>query len=81
MQPRLTRGFLEYTQHRGFPADPATPGRPKDKPHVERGIRYIRERLFKGGNFHSLEDLGSQAHQWCREVAGWRILTGPLRSP
>ena len=45
-----------------------------------RGIHHIRDRPFKGGNFHSLEDLRSQAYQWCR---GSRLkdLTGPLRSP
>src|SRR3972149_2979482 len=35
-QLRLTRGFLEYAQHRGFIADPTRPGHPKDKPKVER---------------------------------------------
>jgi transposase len=29
LNPRLTRGFLEYAKHRGFIADPARPGHPK----------------------------------------------------
>jgi len=28
----MTRGFLEYAQHRGFIADPARTGHPKDYP-------------------------------------------------
>jgi len=42
LNPRLSLGFLEYAQHRGFVADPARPGHPKDKPKVERGIPYAR---------------------------------------
>jgi transposase len=39
LEPRLTRGFLEYSQARGFLADPARVRHPKDKPHVERGVQ------------------------------------------
>ena len=51
LHPRLTRGFLEYSQHRGFITDPARVRHPRDKPHVERGVQYVRERFFKGGEF------------------------------
>jgi transposase len=34
LNPRLTRGFLEYAQHRGFIADPARPGHAKDKAYA-----------------------------------------------
>ena len=54
LHPRLTRGFLEYSQHRGFVADPARARHPKDKPKVERGVSYVRERFFKGGDFDGL---------------------------
>jgi transposase len=73
LTPRLTRGFLEYSQARGFIADPARVRRPKDKPHVERNIQYVRERFFKGGSFRSLEDCREQAERWCREIAGVRV--------
>ena len=59
LHPRLTRGFLEYSQHRGFVADPARVRHPKDKPKVERSVSYVRERLFKGGDFNG---LGAPAH-------------------
>ncbi|MCL0064473.1 IS21 family transposase [Dehalococcoidia bacterium] len=68
LNPRLTRGFLEYAQHRGFIADPTRPGHPKDKPKVERQVPYARERFFKGGQFHDLQDLRQQASRWCLEM-------------
>ena len=73
LEPRPTRGFLEYSQERGFFIDPARVRRPKDKPHVERGVQYVRERFFKGGSFRDLEDCREQAERWCREVAGLRV--------
>lgn len=73
LEPRLTRGFLEYCQARGFFADPARVRRPRDKPHVERNIQYVRERFFKGGSFRDLDDCRSQAERWCNEVAGLRV--------
>jgi transposase len=73
LNPRLTRGFLEYAQHRGFIVDPTRVKRPQDKPKVESGIRYARERFFKGGSFHDLPDLRFQARQWCLGTAGQRV--------
>jgi hypothetical protein len=73
LTPKLTRGFLEYAQARGFIPDPTRVRHPKDKPHVERGIPYVRERLFKGGSFLDLADLRSQASRWCLEIAGQRV--------
>jgi transposase len=46
LEPRLTRGFLEYSQARGFCSDPARVRKPRDKPHVEANVRYVRERFF-----------------------------------
>jgi transposase len=73
LEPRPTRGFLEYSQERGFLADPARVRKPKDKPHVERSVPYVRERFFKGGSFADLEDCQRQAERWCSEVAGLRV--------
>ena len=81
LNPRLTRGFLEYAQHRGFIADPARTGHPKDKPKVERQVPYARERFFKGGQFHDLSDLREQARRWCLEVAGQRVHGTTRRLP
>jgi len=81
LNPRLTRGFLEYVQHRGFIADPTRPGHAKDKPKVERQVPYARERFFKGGQFHDLSDLREQAKRWCLEVAGQRVHGTTRRLP
>ena len=81
LHPRLTRGFLEYSQHRGFITDPARVRHPKDKPIVERSVQYARERFFKGGEFRDLAHLRSEAAHWCRDVAGMRIHGTTRRQP
>ena len=81
LHPRPTRGFLEYSQHRGFIIDPARVRYPKDKPKVERGIQYVRERFFKGGQFRDLADLREQGQRWCRDVAGLRVHGTTHRKP
>ena len=73
LNPTLTRSFLEYAQRRGFIADPARVRHPKDKPKVERGVPYARERFFKGASFDSLAHVRTEAPRWCREVAGRRV--------
>ena len=67
LHPRLTRGFLEYSQRRGFITDPARVRHPRDKPKVERGVQYVRERFFKGGEFKDLGHLRDEAARWCRD--------------
>ena len=54
---------------------------PKDKPKVERGVPYARERFFKGGDFKDLADVREQAQSWCRDVAGLRIHGTTRRKP
>ena len=73
LQPRPTRGFLEYSQARGFLIDPARVRHPQDKPKVERHIQYVQERFWKGGTFIDLADVRQQAERWCRQVAGQRV--------
>lgn len=79
--PRFTAGFLEYAQHRGFFADPTRVRHPQDKPHVERHLQYVQQRLFKGGDFHGLLDMRGQARHWCLEVAGQRVHGTTRRLP
>ena len=81
LHPRLTRGFLEYSQHRGFICDPARVRHPKDKPKVERGVQYVRERFFKGGEFRDLPDVRDRAARWCRDIAGRRTHGTTRRQP
>jgi hypothetical protein len=73
LEPRPTRGFLEYSQARGFLLDPTRVRHPKDKPHVERTIRYVRERFWKGAHFSDMADARRQAEAWCVQVAGRRM--------
>lgn len=80
-EPRPTRSFLDDSQARGFLIDPARVRHPKDKPHVERGVQYARERFWKGGTFHDLADARQQAEAWCREVAGQRVHGTTRRVP
>ena len=81
LHPRLSRGFLEYAQHRGFFVDPARVRHPRDKPKVERGVPYARERFFKGASFDSLAHLRAEAPRWCLQVAGRRIHGTTRRQP
>lgn len=81
LSPRLTRGFLDYAQFRGFLPDPARVRHPKDKPHAERGIPYVRDRFFAGASFLDLADMRSGAERWCKEVAGSRIHGTTHRRP
>ena len=81
LHPVFTRGFLEYSQRRGFITDAARARHPKDKPKVERGVPYARERFFKGGEFTDLADVRIQAQRWCSQVAGLRIHGTTRRQP
>ena len=72
---RSTRGrrahVLEYSQARGLLLDPARVRAPRDKPHVENGIKYVRERWWKGSRFIDLADSRQQSARvvprggWC----------------
>ena len=48
---------------------------------MERGVQYVRERLFKGGSFNGLPHLRAEAQRWCRDVAGQRIHGTTHRKP
>lgn len=81
LDPRLTRGFLEYSQCRGFFADPARVRHPQDNPKVENGVGFVKQRFFKGGEFHGLADLRLQARHWRLETAGQRVHGTTRRLP
>ena len=58
---RLTQSFPEYHQHRGFITNPDRVRHPRDKLCVERGVQYVRECLFEGGDFGGLDYLREEA--------------------
>ncbi len=70
--PLLNRTLAEYSQHRGFILDPTRVRHPRDKPHTERSVPFVRERLYKGGTFRDIDDANRQAAAWCLTVAGQR---------
>ena len=53
--------------------DAALPRHPTGKPHVERGIQYVRENFFRGETWLDLAHVQREAVRWCREVAGLRV--------
>ena len=78
LHPVFTRGFLEYSQRRGFIADAARVRHPKDKPKVERGVPYARERFASSGTWPM---SGSRPRRWWPDVAGLRIHGTTRRKP
>jgi len=70
--PLINRAYAELADYYGFLADPARAGKPKDKPRVERPMRYIRDSFFRGRDFASEADMQTAALSWCSEIAGLR---------
>ncbi len=73
VNPRLSRGWLDYAQHAGFHTDPARVRRPQDKPRVERVVQYVRGNFWAGETFLDLADAQDRAVIWCSDRAGRRI--------
>ena len=73
VNPRLSTGWLDYSQHAGFATDPARVRSPQDKPRVERVVQYVRGNFFAGEKFDSLAAAQAAATEWCTQTAGMRI--------
>lgn len=58
--------------HYHFEPRAAAPARGNEKGRVERAIRYLRDNFFAGRHFQSLDDLNSQATDWCQGVSADR---------
>lgn len=71
--PRFTVGWLDYAQARGFGTDPARVRSPRDKPRVERAVRYVRGNFFAGELFVDLADAQRRIAAWCATGAGLRL--------
>ena len=76
LNPVFTRGFLEYSQHRGFIVDAARVRHPRDKPKVERGVPYVRDRFFKGG-----ASMICCTFDWKPSAGVWRLLASASTAP
>jgi Mu transposase, C-terminal domain len=71
--PVFARTFAEYAAWRGFVIDAAVPRHPRGKPHVERGVQYLRESFFRGETWIDRDHVQREGIRWCLEVAGQRI--------
>ncbi len=71
--PKLNRAYAELAAHYGVLVDPARAFKPRDKPHVERQMPYVRGSFWRGRQFGSLEQMRAEAVRWCVEVAGVRV--------
>jgi transposase len=71
--PKINRSYAELAAHYGCLVDPARRGKPKDKPRVERPMPYVRDSLWRGREWTSLQQMQDAAVTWCREVAGRRV--------
>jgi len=69
---RFNPTLLELASHYHFEPRAAAPARGNEKGRVERAIRYIRDNFFAGRHFQSLDDLNSQATDWCQGISADR---------
>lgn len=80
--PRFNERFLGYANARGgFAVIACTPGHPQGKGGVERGIRTVRESFWPGRRFLDLDDLNTQAADWCNRVHNQRPNETTARVP
>jgi hypothetical protein len=79
--PVFQRTFEEYAHHRGFVIDPANPRHAQGKPHVERGVPYVRESFFRGESWIDRDHVQREAVRWCLAVAGTRIHGTTYKAP
>jgi transposase len=70
--PKLNRAYAELASHYGVLIDPARARKPRDKARVERPMPYVRDSLWRGREFASLEQMQQAALEWCTQVAGRR---------
>lgn len=64
--------FVDYARAHGFAPFATRPRRPTDKPHVERGIGFVRTRFLHGRRFADLDDLRLQGAMWRDTFANGR---------
>jgi transposase len=80
LNPRISDDFLAYAQSRGFETDPTRVRSPKDKPRVERSVRYTRDSFWAGETFGGLSEAQVAADAWCERV-GHRVHGTTRRRP
>lgn len=59
--------FEDFAAVMGFVPKVCRARRPQTKGKVERGVRFLKESFLPGRRFTDIDDLNSQARQWCIE--------------
>lgn len=72
-EPLFNRAFEGYARHRGFTIDATRVSDPQGKPHVERGIQYVRENFFRGESWLGRDHVQREGLRWCLTTAGLRV--------
>lgn len=70
--PKINRAYAELAAHYDCLIDPARASKPKDKARVERPMPYVRDSMWRGRDWESVEHMQTGALVWCSEVAGRR---------
>jgi transposase len=70
--PKINRCYAELASYYGVLIDPARARKPRDKARVERPMPYVRDSLWRGREFPSVEQMQTEALRWCIQVAGQR---------
>lgn len=81
LEPKITLGFLEYAQSRGFVIDPTRARSPKDKGRVERSVRDVRDDCFAGERLCNLDQARTRGRYWCEQEYGMRRHSSTYRLP
>jgi len=64
--------LLSLSAHYRFEPRPVAVARGNEKGRVERAIRYIRDNFFAGRHWQTLDELNTQADDWCQGVSADR---------
>lgn len=64
--------LLDLSAHYRFEPRPVAVARGNEKGRVERAIRYIRDNFFAGRQWKDIDDLNTQADQWCQGMSADR---------
>lgn len=81
LSPKITLGFLEYSQARDFVIDTTRVRSPRDKARVERTVLDVRGDCFAGEELLDLEHARQHARHWALEEYGMRRHSTTLRMP
>jgi hypothetical protein len=67
-KPLWNKRFEDFASDMGFVLKVCRTRRPQTKGKVERTVDYLKDNFLPGRQFTDLDDLNSQAMEWCRHV-------------